>query len=138
MHYMDLACEEWNEERLREVVLEADIAELMSQIGFSAHLRGYRYIKTAVKRCLVDPGELEGITKHLYPEVAREHDTTAGKVEHGIRHAIESAWKKDNHREWESLFGYSLPQEGRKPTNGELIATMADYLTINNNMLFVK
>lgn len=133
MHYIVYA----EEETEGSAAMEVRIVGLMSKMGISAHLKGYRYIKTAVRRCMVDSEELEGITKRLYPGVAREHHTTAGRVEHGIRHAVEIAWKKDNHEIWERLFGYSLHQANRKPTNGEVIATMADYLTINNDMWLV-
>lgn len=74
-----------------------------------------------------DMEELDGITKKLYPAVARKHKTTGETVEHAVRHAIESAWKRGNQKEQKSLFGY-CQSEGKRPTNSEFIARMADFL----------
>lgn len=70
------------------------IERLLSRIGMPSHLKGYQYLKTALEICLNDMEALDGITKRLYPEVAKKHKTTKEKVEHAVRHAIESAWKR--------------------------------------------
>lgn len=77
---------------------QSRIERLLSRIGMPSHLKGYQYLKTALAICLEDMEELDGITKKLYPAVARKHKTTAEKVEHAIRHAIESAWKRGDER----------------------------------------
>lgn len=106
---------------------QSRIERLLSRIGMPSHLKGYQYLKTALAICLEDMEELDGITKKLYPAVARKHKTTAEKVEHAIRHAIESAWKRGDEKVHKSLFGY-CQTEGKRPTNSEFIARMADYL----------
>lgn len=103
------------------------IERLLSRIGMPSHLKGYQYLKTALEICLNDMEALDGITKRLYPEVAKKHKTTKEKVEHAVRHAIESAWKRGNQKEQKSLFGY-CQSEGKRPTNSEFIARMADFL----------
>lgn len=103
------------------------IERLLSRIGMPSHLKGYQYLKTALEICLNDMEALDGITKRLYPEVAKKHKTTKEKVEHAVRHAIESAWKRGDEREQKNLFGYSQT-EGKRPTNAEFITTMTDYL----------
>ena len=103
------------------------IERLLSRIGIPSHLKGYQYLKTALAICMEDMDELDGITKKLYPAVARKHKTTGETVEHAVRHAIESAWKRGNQKEQKSLFGY-CQSEGKRPTNSEFIARMADFL----------
>ena len=103
------------------------IERLLSRIGIPSHLKGYQYLKTALAICMEDMEELDGITKKLYPAVARKHKTTGETVEHAVRHAIESAWKRGNQKEPKSLFGY-CQSEGKRPTNSEFIARMADFL----------
>ena len=103
------------------------IERLLSRIGIPSHLKGYQYLKTALAICMEDMEELDGITKKLYPAVARKHKTTGETVEHAVRHAIESAWKRGNQKEQKSLFGY-CQSEGKRPTNSEFIARMADFL----------
>ena len=36
------------------------------------------------------------VTKVLYPEIARNYNTTSSRVERAIRHAIEVAWNRGN------------------------------------------
>ena len=103
------------------------IERLLSRFGIPSHLKGYQYLKTALAICMEDMEELDGITKKLYPAVARKHKTTGETVEHAVRHAIESAWKRGNQKEQKSLFGY-CQSEGKRPTNSEFIARMADFL----------
>ena len=103
------------------------IERLLSRIGIPSHLKDYQYLKTALAICMEDMEELDGITKKLYPAVARKHKTTGETVEHAVRHAIESAWKRGNQKEQKSLFGY-CQSEGKRPTNSEFIARMADFL----------
>lgn len=75
-----------------------------------------------------DSDVLMGITKGLYPDIARAYKTTASKVERAIRHAIESAWKKNGPQVYFEIAGY-LPAE--KPTNGQFIAALSEYFRMN-------
>ena len=70
---------------------------------------------------------LVGITKGLYPDIAKQYKTTASKVERAIRHAIESVWKKNGPQVYFEVAGY-LPTE--KPTNGQFIAALSEYFRI--------
>lgn len=102
--------------------------ELLARLGMPPHLRGYQYLKTSFEMCADDMEELDGITKRLYPDVARRHHTEADKVEHAIRHAIEAAWKKGDPGLQKKLFGYGR-EEGKRPTNRQFIFGIMDYLT---------
>lgn len=115
------------EERLHQ--LETEISILLSRMGISASIRGYHFVRRAVIMVVEDPGALTGITKGLYPDIGKLYKTNAGKVERAIRHAIESAWKKNGPQVYYEVAGY-LPPE--KPTNGQFIAVLSEYFRMNN------
>ena len=66
----------------------------MRQIGVPAHIKGYQYLRSAIKLSVEDPEMMSSVTKLLYPTVAKMHGTTASRVERAIRHAIEVAWDR--------------------------------------------
>lgn len=112
--------------------LEGEISVLLSRMGISASIKGYHFIRKAVLLAVEDQEILVGITKGLYPDIAREYKTTASKVERAIRHAIESAWKKNGPQVYFEAAGY-LPSE--KPTNGQFIAAISEFLRIHKEEL---
>ena len=101
---------------------------MMSLLGVPSHLKGYQYLKAAIDLCVQSMEELDGVTKRLYPDIARMYQASAETVEHAIRHAIEAAWQRGDERTQKKLFGYSHT-EGRRPTNSEFITRLADYFT---------
>lgn len=107
--------------------LETEISVLLSRMGISASIKGYHFIRKAVMMAVEDQDVLVGITKGLYPDIAKMYKTTASKVERAIRHAIESIWKKNGPQVYFELAGY-MPIE--KPTNGQFIAAMSEYFRI--------
>lgn len=108
--------------------LEGEISVLLSRMGISASIKGYHFIRKAVMMAVDDQEVLVGITKGLYPDIAKYYKTTASKVERAIRHAIESAWKKNGPQVYFEMAGY-LPAE--KPTNGQFIAALSEYFRLS-------
>ena len=118
------------EENVREE--EKIIVRYLNELGIPGHLRGYGYIKYGILRCINSPEELESVTKILYPNIAKKYLTTAQKVEHGIRHAITKAWEKKEGEQWKQIFGVVSQNMEVKPTNSCFLATITDYIRINN------
>lgn len=110
--------------------LESEISVLLSRMGISASIKGYHFIRKAVLMAVEDQEVLTGITKGLYPDIAKAYRTTSSKVERAIRHAIESAWKKNGQQVYFEVAGY-LPTD--KPTNGQFIAALSEYFRIHND-----
>lgn len=106
--------------------VEQLISELMLDMGVPAHLKGYRYIRTAVLMAEEDMKVVGSVTKLLYPEIAKQYNTTDGKVERAIRNAIEISWERGNKKTFEEMFGYCAESGQGRPTNSEYIATIAD------------
>ncbi|MBQ9990845.1 MAG: sporulation initiation factor Spo0A C-terminal domain-containing protein [Lachnospiraceae bacterium] len=107
-----------------------EIGRYLTRLGIGRHLNGFSYLKTGIRHCLDHPEEMESVTKILYPAIAKEHNTTAGRVEHGIRHAISLAWEERNTEEWIRVFGYRAASAQGKPTNTEFLAALADYIVL--------
>ena len=108
--------------------LEGEISVLLSRMGISASIKGYHFIRKAVILALEDEEALVGITKGLYPDIAKFYKTSASKVERAIRHAIESAWKKNGPQIYFEVAGY-LPSE--KPTNGQFLSALSEYFRLH-------
>ncbi len=107
-----------------EVDLESEISIFLSRMGISASIKGYHFIRCAVIMAIEEPDILNGITKSLYPDVGKIYKTSASKVERAIRHAIESAWKKNGQQVYFEVAGYFAVN---KPTNGQFIAVLSEY-----------
>ncbi len=111
---------------------ERSITEIMSGLGISAKVKGFRYLRCAVMLALHDNTVLDSVTKRLYPAVAKSHSTTATSVERAIRHAISSAWSRaDGDTAFvESRLKWRVNYKNSYPTNSELIALITDSLRL--------
>jgi len=105
---------------------EVEVTNLMHSIGIPANISGHQYLREAILLVVEDRGMISGITKELYPCVAKKHKTTSTKVERAIRHALEVSWNRGRMDLFEKECGYSMNESRGKPTNGEFIAMAAD------------
>lgn len=110
--------------------LEALVTNIIHEIGVSAHIKGYQYLREAIMMVVNDIDIINQITKQLYPEIAKRFKTTPSRVERAIRHAIEVAWGRGEQDTVESIFGYTVSAAKGKPTNSEFIAMIADKLRL--------
>ncbi len=107
-------------------VLDEKISNIFISIGIPAHIKGYQFLREAVKLAVEKPEIIGSITKKLYPTIAERFETSSSKVERGMRHAIEVAWNRGKIENINSVFGLKIYNSNEKPTNGELIALIAD------------
>lgn len=112
--------------------LEKQVTSIILEVGIPAHVKGYQYVRRAILMAITDPDVINGVTKIIYPTIAKEFKTTSSRVERAIRHAIEVAWDRGNVETLISLFGYSVSGTRGKPTNSEFIAMIADRLRLEN------
>ncbi len=110
--------------------LEADVTNVIHEIGVPAHIKGYQYLRDAIILSVNDMEMLNSITKILYPTIAKKHQTTPSRVERAIRHAIEVAWSRGKMDTIDELFGYTVSTGKGKPTNSEFIALIADKIRL--------
>ena len=114
--------------------LEAEITNIIHEIGVPAHIKGYMYLREAITMVVEDMELLSAVTKELYPSIAKKYNTTASRVERAIRHAIEVAWGRGQVEAINKLFGYTVHNDKGKPTNSEFIAMVADKLRLKNKV----
>ncbi len=108
-----------------------ELSAILHSVGIPASLLGYKYLKRAIEMAFINIDCVtSGVTKVVYPTIALMYKTTATKVERGMRHAIESGWQRADIEIMEKIFSYSYSSEKGKPTNGEFIANIADYLLV--------
>lgn len=110
--------------------MNPEIVELLRRVGVPAHVKGYTYLKDALDICYSDKNYLDGITKRLYPAIAKRERTTPSRVERAIRHAIEISCSRDDMETFQKIFGYTIDANRGKPTNSEFIATLTEQLNI--------
>lgn len=110
--------------------LDERITNIFITVGIPAHIKGYQFLREAIKMAIDSPEIINSITKKLYPSIASKFDTSASKVERAIRHAIEVAWNRGKIENINSLFGIRVYGNNEKPTNGEFIALVADKMLI--------
>ena len=117
--------------------LQKSITTTLHELGVPSHIKGYQYIREGITLVYERPELVGGITKELYPEIAKKYNTTVSRVERAIRHAIEVSWNRGNWQLMEEIFGHSVDIDKAKPTNSEFIVTVADKLRLEFNMSHV-
>ncbi|SHJ65119.1 sporulation transcription factor Spo0A [Tepidibacter formicigenes] len=114
--------------------IEAEITNIIHEIGVPAHIKGYLYLREAIKMVIDNVELLSAVTKELYPNIAKQFNTTPSRVERAIRHAIEVAWSRGKVDTINQLFGYTVHNTKGKPTNSEFIAMVADKLRLEHKV----
>lgn len=121
-----------NESRSRNIFVERTASSVLSGTGILPNLKGYKYLKEAIVKGYNDMSILDAVTKYLYPEIAKNNNTTAERVERAIRHAIDSAWSKCGGNGFYTKMGFGEVYNNKRPTNSEYIFAVVEYL--NNTM----
>ena len=111
--------------------LEKDVTQILHEIGVPAHIKGYQYLRDAITASVEDQDMLSSVTKVLYPNIAKKHQTTRSRVERAIRHAIEVAWNRGKMETINEIFGYTVSNGKGKPTNSEFIALLSDKIRLD-------
>lgn len=115
----------------RDISRQLYLVDTLIKVGMSSKLKGYQYLKVAIKRCVSNDGILDSVTKEVYPEIALLYNTSSSKVEHAIRHAIKKAWENGNPEIQQEVFRTSVLENPCNPSNSEFIARIADYILLN-------
>jgi two-component system response regulator (stage 0 sporulation protein A) len=98
---------------------------ILLELGVPAHVKGFSHLRDAITLCAADETIIHSVTTRLYPEVAERWGGTGSQTERAIRHGIELAFDSNTKDAWIKYFSRSIG----KPTNAEFIATVAVYVT---------
>jgi len=102
------------------------LSNLFLQIGIPANKAGYRFLREAVCLVLEEPALQNMLMRGLYPRIAETYHTSVYCVEHSMRCAITAAWSRGRPELAEKLLGRGVMSAYDKPTNGEMIALVAE------------
>ena len=108
------------------VSIDRYLSSLFLQIGIPANQRGFEFLHKAVQFVIEEPALQRQLMHGLYPKIAEHFHTTVSCVEHSMRCAITIAWKRGRPELAERLLGRGVITSYDKPTNGELIALVAE------------
>ena len=112
--------------------IDNKIMRIFMAIGIPSNLKGYQYLREAVKMTINEPDVITQITTRIYPELAKRFHTSPSNVERSMRHAIETAWERGKKENIDSLFGLKIYDRNEKPTNSEFIALIAAKLVLDD------
>ena len=119
------------EERVPD--LHQQITKMIHDIGVPANIKGYRYLREAVKLAAEDLDRINNMTECIYKPIALAVNSTPKRVRGAIRTAVEIAWDRGDLDTLFSYFGYTVSNTKGKPTNSEFIALLADKLSLLMN-----
>lgn len=109
--------------------MEEKILNILTELGVPFNVMGRRYLVRAVE--IVFENEKLFMTKELYPQIAKEFDSTPARAERAIRHAIESAFYNAATSVITKYFGLGAWYRKGKLTNSEFIYGLAEYLRLH-------
>ena len=104
--------------------LEQRVTRVLHNMGVPPHFKGFSYLKDAVLMCLENGYYAGGLTKEMYPALAKKYNTTISGVEAGIRNALVAAWEHGNTDFIKQLCEPYCDE--RMPTNSLIIAKLVE------------
>lgn len=113
-----------------KIDLEVSIYNLCKKIGIPCKLSGYRYIKSAIIKISENEDLLYDLSS-LYKEIGKDFNISYGRVERSMRHAIGKGFIYAPLNVINEIFGTAYSSETGKPTNGEFLGNLYEYLKYN-------
>jgi len=110
------------------------VRTLLRFLGFLPHLKGYYYLADAVLLVARSQKYSRELATVVYPEVAKRYGATPEAVERAVRNAIDVAWLRGQTDIQYAFFGNTIDEERGKPTNGALIARLAEALRMEDEL----
>lgn len=109
----------------KKLSVDVFVDDLLGRLDIHRNLKGYLCLRSAIIKTIENRSVLNGITKILYPAVAKEYDSTPIRVERVIRHAIDESWNPEIGK----IYARRLSNDaylGKKPSNREFILAAAE------------
>lgn len=103
---------------------EIRLTRLLHSIGIPANLRGFHYLRAAIRCALNEPFCCGCMMHRIYPAVAEEMHSTPARVERSIRNAIAHAYETECPDDCPLLFSSAK----RRWKNSEFISLAVEYL----------
>lgn len=107
---------------------DSAIRNALINLGVRPNLDGYSYLAEAVHRTMNDRNALQGITKILYPDLAKYFATTPQCIERAIRTAVQKAWQRTTPQQRSDYFHGLFDSCEEPPSNAPLIGAIAEFV----------
>lgn len=120
----------WEEKPVLPDPCEQEIETALRAAQLLPHMRGCDYLRDGLRQILSDGEMLLGVTKILYPDLARRFHTTASCVERSMRSALEAAWDRGDPALRKAYFGSRLAGN-RRPSNSAFLSAAAEVIRAN-------
>lgn len=101
------------------------IEDALVDMGFRRGLLGFTYIADAVMILMDYDGVTPRLTSEIYPDIAKNRNTSKESVERAIRHALESTFKRASKPQLRHFYPYRYNQKVGRPSNGEFLIRFA-------------
>lgn len=115
---------------LKSQKIDCYLSNLFLQIGVPANRNGFQYLREAVRLVLLEPSLQNRLMHGLYPLVAEQCNSSVYCVEHSLRCAIMATWERGRPDLVEKLLGRNVVIAYARPTNGEMIALLAENVRV--------
>lgn len=116
---------------LEDIFVEEQLMIYLFLLRVNPSLKGYTFIKEAIKQILNEPSKKFSLHKWLYRDISEKYNETEENVDRSIRHAIEVAYKRNGFVEFEKAtkihFSYC------KPAPRELLAMLTELVRFNRD-----
>lgn len=101
------------------------IEDALVDMGFRRGLLGFTYIADAVMILVDYNGVTPRLTSEIYPEIAKNRNTSKECVERAIRHALESTFKRASKPQLRHFYPFRYDQKMGRPSNGDFLIRFA-------------
>lgn len=114
-----------------KLIVEKEVTKILRNLGVKPNLQGFNYIRSSIIEVFFKRNTRGDITKIIYPEIAKQYNTTTSRVERSIRNAIHLCVDNGNYENILNIFGNLLNDKKLYPTNSEFILQLSDILRLN-------
>lgn len=111
-----------------EIFIEERITVFLLLLKITPNLKGYSYLKCAIKKILENRAYKRNMSNGLYEVMAKEFGISKNLIDRSMRHAILVGCKRGGIEYFELRTGYSFSNE--RPTPREMICTLVEILTV--------
>ncbi|MCI8306697.1 MAG: hypothetical protein HFH14_01485 [Lachnospiraceae bacterium] len=102
---------------------EKQTADILRRLGVNGLYKGCDFITSGMSFIHENTASYTPVTKILYPEIARQYNTSTSCVEKNIRMVIETIWKYENNREIIDKI-FDTRHSSRRPSNLQFLMSL--------------
>lgn len=111
--------------------IKVEVSNMLRMLCVPVHLKGYRYLRTAIIECLKDRGYVDSLTTELLPKIARKYSVSTDSVWKAMSYAVRESWRRSGGLRYINGIVYKLP---KRPTNLEFLSMVIDTLELTGDL----